>query len=82
MLITLDGSDDDKIKPKVLTTPVVVPCGADLTTDDDAFNNLTADKIEIQIDWDDDVNDDGWKQQNEEAAYDKNDLIIEADNVK
>ena len=27
-----------------------VPCGADLTTDDDAFNNLTADKIEIQSD--------------------------------
>ena len=55
ILITLDGSDNDKIQPQALTTPKGGPCWADLTTADDAFNNFTADKIEIQSDWDDDV---------------------------
>ena len=55
ILITLDGSDNDKIQPQALTTPVVVPCWADLTIADDAFNNFIADKIETQSDCDDDV---------------------------
>ena len=56
ILITLDGSDNDKIQPQALTTPVVVPSWADLTIADDAFNNfIVADKIETQSDWDDDV---------------------------
>ena len=53
--ITLDGSDNDKIQPQALTTRVVVPCWADLTIADDAFNNFIAHKIETQSDWDDDV---------------------------
>ena len=63
ILKTLDSSDNDKIQPQSLTTtPVVVPCWADLTTADDVFNNLPADQVGIQSDWDDDVNNDSWKK--------------------
>ena len=76
--MTLDGSDNDKIQPQALTTPVVVPCWADLTTAGDAFNNFTAEKVEIQSDWDDGVNNESSNQQNEVAAYEESDLMIEA----
>ena len=81
MLMTLDGSDDDKIRPQGLTITVVVPQGVDLTTDNHDFNNLTADEIDNQSDWDDTVNDDIREQQYEETAYEENDVIIEADDV-
>ena len=48
---------------------MVVPCGADLTTDDNVCNNLIFDEIENHCAWDDDVHDDSWKLQQEEAAY-------------
>ena len=49
MLMTLDGSEDDKSQPQGLTVPVVVPQGADLTADDDDdFNKFTADEINNQ----------------------------------
>jgi hypothetical protein len=40
MLMTLDGSDDDKIRPQGLTIPKVVLEGANLTNDDHD-DNLT-----------------------------------------
>ena len=46
---------------------MIVPHEADLTTNDDAFNSLTADDIDNQSDWDDAVNDDSGKQLYEEA---------------
>ena len=82
--MTLDGSDDDKIQPQGLAIPMVVlPQGVDLTTDSNHdFNNLTADEIDIQSDWDDKVNDDIKEQQyDEETAYEENDVIIEANDV-
>jgi hypothetical protein len=52
MLMTLDGSDDDKIRPQGLTIPMVVLEGANLTNDDhDNFEN------DSQSEWDDDVKD-------------------------
>jgi hypothetical protein len=57
MLMTLDGSDDDKIRPQGLTIPVVVPEGADLMHDDHD-NNFENDS---QCEWDDDVDDTIWE---------------------
>jgi hypothetical protein len=58
MLMTRDGSDDDKIRPQGLTIPVVIPQGADLTADDDDFNRIADEDIDNRNGWDDDVDDD------------------------
>jgi hypothetical protein len=55
MLMTLDGSKEDMIRPRGLTIPVIVPQGADLTADDDDFNRIAEDEIDNRNGWDDDV---------------------------
>ena len=78
MLMTLDGSDDDKIRPQGLTIPVVVPQGADLTADDDTFNRIADDEIDNRADWDDDVNDGIREQDCGENIDEEADVIVEA----
>jgi hypothetical protein len=80
MLMTLDGSDDDKIRPQGLTIPVVVPQGADPTADDDidSFNFIADDEIDNRDGWDDDV-DDGIREQDcGENVDEETDVIVEA----
>jgi DDE superfamily endonuclease len=78
MLMTLDGSEDDKIRPQALTIPVVVPQGADLTVDDDDFNTIGNDEIDNRDRWDDDVDDDIREQDCGENVNEEVDVIVEA----
>ena len=50
MLVTLDVSDDDKIKPQGLTISYTIPDGVDLTS-----NKYVAGAVDNQSDWDTDV---------------------------
>ena len=59
-----------------------VPQEDDLPIDDDVYSNVTADEMDNQSDWDDNVNDDIREDQYEEAVYEENDLIIEADDTE
>lgn len=78
MLMTLDGSDDDMIRPQGLTIPVIVPQGADLTADDDDFNRIAEDEIDNRNGWDDDVDDDIREQDCGEDVDEEADVIVEA----
>jgi DDE superfamily endonuclease len=78
MLMTLDGTDDDKIRPQGLTIPVVIPQGADLTADDDSFNRISADEIDTQNGWNDDADDDIREQDTGESFDEESDVIVEA----
>ena len=61
---------------------MVVPQEDNLTIDDDVYSNVTADEMDNQSDWDDNVNDDIREDQYEETVYEENDLIIEADDTE
>jgi hypothetical protein len=68
MLMTLDGSDDDKIRPQGLTIPV----------DDDDFNTIADDEIDNRNGWDDDLDDDIREQDSGEDVDEEVNVIIEA----
>ena len=59
-----------------------VPQEDDLPIDDDVYSNVTADEMDNQSDWDDNVNDDIREDQYEETVYEENDLIIEVDDTE
>ena len=69
MLVTLEGSDNDKIKPQGLTIPLILPDGVDLSS-----NNDEADVIDIQSDLDKYVND-GTNGNDENVA--ETDTVVE-----
>ena len=69
MLVTLDGSEDDKIKPQGLTIPFEMPDEVDSTSSNDDEDAV----VNSQCDWDKDV---------EDGIYSSdNDNINEADVV-
>jgi hypothetical protein len=78
MLMTLDDSDDNKIRPQGLTIDVVVPQSVDLTEGD---NINIYDKGNNKRELNDDVDDDIRELYCVENAYEEEDLIIE-DGVK
>jgi hypothetical protein len=78
MLMTLDGSDDDKIGPQGLTSPVVIPQGADLTADDDDFTRISDEGFDNRKGWGDDVDDDIWEQNYGEDVDEEANVIVGA----
>lgn len=73
MLMTLDGSDDDKIKPQGLTIPFVVPEGVDLSS-----NNEDDNEVDTRTDWDADA-DDRINNVDNENCDDEADVAVDSD---
>ena len=76
MLMTLDGSDDDKIRPQGLTCPVVVPSIEDISNISNTINNFHEDEINVRSHWDENV-DDGIHEENNQIVNEATDVVLD-----
>lgn len=77
MLMTIDGSEDGKIKPQGLTESWTIPQLEELSTTNNSLDDDDDNAVDTRSDWDDDVDDAIRERNDSDAINEETDVVVD-----